>query len=401
VTDLDSERSQRFSLASWETSTAPWEGYRWLRKECPVSRADFGGIPTVRIARYEDVMWALRHPEFFTSEGDALALGEQPLLPLQVDPPRHTQYRRLLNPRFVPREIAKLEQDVRSLANSLLDGFADRGSCDFHEEFATPLPSGIFLALMGLPKEDLPMFLQWRDNAIRPDVEPGDFAAAERIRKATAHDISEYFRSAISRARKNPDDTLLSQIVHGTIDGEELTETELLGISHLLLLGGLDTVTATLDCMIFHLAKNPDRRKKLIEEPSLIPSAVEELLRWESPVMVVPRTVKQDVEIGGTSLKAGEQVTIVLGAANNDEEEFGDTAVHLEREDNRHVAFGAGNHLCLGAHLARLELRVSLEEIHRRIPEYRIPEGERIRFSPGIRQADHLPLEFEQAAARG
>lgn len=383
------------------TADAPWPVYGRLRQECPVVRSDFGGIPTVIVSRYEDVMWLLRHPEHFTSEGGQLSLGEQPLIPLQVDPPRHTQYRRLLNPEFVPREIEKLEPSIRRLVTELLDGFAGRGSCDFHEEFATPLPSGIFLALMGLPEDDLPKFLKWRDDTIRPPVEPGDVEGAMAIRATAAREISEYFRESIEKARaRDLDDTLLSKIVHAEIDGEPLTETELLGMSHLLLLGGLDTVTATLDCMIYYLAMHPDRRQQIINDPALVPKAIEELLRFETPVMMVPRSVKEPVELGGLKLEPGEGVTVALGAANDDEAQFGSTDVDFHRDPNKHVAFGAGNHLCLGAHLARLELRVALEEIHRRIPDYRVKEGTEVHFSPGIRQAYHLPLEFTPEGSR-
>jgi cytochrome P450 len=325
-----------------------------------------------------------------------MKIGEQPLIPLQVDPPRHTQYRRLLNPRFVPREIDKLEPDVRSLVRQLLDGFADRGACDFHEEFATPLPSGIFLALAGLPMSDLPTFLRWRDNTIRPDIEPGDFEGAAAIREATAREVSDYFRAAIAQKRAEPDDRLLSQIVHATIDGRSLTETELLGIAHLLLLGGLDTVTATLDCMVVYLANHPDRRRMLVDDPSRIPAAIEELLRWETPVMVVPREVKRDIQLGGVQLSAGEGVTLVLGAANLDDDEFADPSVDFGRAPNKHVAFGGGHHLCLGAHLARLELRVALEELHARIPNYRVSPEAELKFSPGIRQAERLLLEWDR-----
>jgi cytochrome P450 len=183
--------------------------------------------------------------------------------------------------------------------------------------------------------------------------------------------------------------------VHFTIDGEELTESELLGIAHLLMLGGLDTVTATLDCMVANLATHPERRRQLVDDPARIPGAIEELMRWETPVTVLPRAVKQDVELSGVQLHAGDRITLVLGAANLDEEEFVETGVDFGRDPNRHVAFGSGNHLCLGAHLARLELRVALEELHARIPAYRIPEGVELNVSPGIRQADSLPLEWD------
>jgi cytochrome P450 len=381
-------------LFSADAARDPHPRYDRLRAECPVARSALGDTGTVLISRYDDVVDALRNPERFTSAGNTLDLGDQPLIPLEVDPPEHTRYRRLLNPWFVPREIVKLEPEVRRVVDGLLDAFAGRGSCDFHEELATPLPSAIFLALMGLPVDHLPQFLQWRDDTIRPDVAPGDVEGAARIRKETGAAISDYFRDAIAARRAEPDDGLLSVLVHASIDGEPLTEPELLGISHLLLLGGLDTVTATLDCMIAFLATHPELRRPLVEDPATIPDAVEELLRWLTPVMVVPRSVKHDLELRGVPLQAGDAVMLVLGAANGDEDEFGPAEVDLAREPNRHLAFGSGHHLCLGAHLARLELRVALEEVHRRIPDYRIPAGADIQYSPGIRQAESLPLEF-------
>lgn len=382
------------SLFAASVADEPHATYRRMRKECPVARTAMGDTAVVVITRYEDVNWALRHPEYFTSAGGTLNLGDQPMIPLELDPPQHTKYRRLLSPQFVPREIQLLEPEMRRIVRGLIENVAPRGECDFHEEVATPLPSGIFLALMGLPPEDLPLFLRWRDDSIRPRVEPGDFEGAQRIRAQTAHEISDYFRDLIARCRHEVTDSLLSRIVHSTVDDRPLNEAELLGISHLLLLGGLDTVTATLDCMVTFLATHPEHRHQLVSDPSIIPSAVEELLRWLTPVMVIPRAVKEDVEMGGVQLRAGDGVMLALGAANDDESEFPDPDVDFERHPNRHVAFGGSNHSCLGAHLARLELRVTIEELHRRIPDYRIPEGVDIHFSPGIRQADRLPLEF-------
>jgi cytochrome P450 len=248
---------------------------------------------------------------------------------------------------------------------------------------------------MGLPTDDLPQFLQWRDNTIRPDVEPGDLEGAQRIRDETATAISDYFRTAIADRRIDPDGTLLSELVHGEVAGRPLDEVELLGISHLLLLGGLDTVTATLDCMVHFLAQHPAHRQQLVDDPTLIPAAVEELLRWSTPVMVVPRTAAVDVEVSGVPIASDAGVALVLGAANLDEDAFGPPEVDFHREQNKHLAFGAGHHLCLGAHLARLELRIALEELHRRIPDYRLAEGSEVHFSTGIRQADPLLLEFE------
>jgi len=388
------------SLFSPHVADDPHPTYNRLRSSCPVARSSFGEAPVVLIADYEGVNWALRHPEYFTSADGQLNLGEQPLIPLEFDPPQHTKYRRLLSPEFVPREVGKLEPQVRRIVGELIERVAPRGSCDFHEEIATPLPSEIFLALMGLPEEDLPLFLRWRDDSIRPDVEPDDFEGAQRIRAETAHKISDYFRATIALCREERSDTLLSRIVHSTIDDQPLSETELLGISHLLLLGGLDTVTATLDCMVAYLATHSDRRRQLASDPALIPGAVEELLRWLTPVMAIPRSVKEDVTLAGVQLKQGDGVMLVLGSANLDESEFSDPDVDFHRYPNRHMAFGGANHHCLGAHLARLELRVALEELHRRIPDYRIPDGVEIHFSPGIRQANQLPLVFDPAPAR-
>ena len=382
-------------LFTQETADNPHASYQTLLERCPVARAEgFGGEPAVYVSAYEDVLWALRHPEVFSS-ADAMELGEQPLIPLQVDPPQHTRYRRLLNPEFVPRKVAELEPDVRVLVNAIIDEFVDRGSCDFHEEFATPLPSTIFLRLMGLPQDDLPMFLQWRDNSIRPDVAPGDFEAADRIRQETAKAINAYFEEALDERMREPGDGLLSLLVRAEIDGQRLTRRELLGICHLLLLGGLDTVTATLDCMIVYLARHPDRRCRLVEDPSLIGPSIEELLRHQTPVMMVPRIIKEPTTMRGVRLETGDRVTLLIGAANADESAFPDPGeLDLSRDASKHLAFGAGHHLCLGAYLARLELRVGLEEFHRRIPEYRIADGAEIHYSPGIRQANHLPLVF-------
>src|SRR5262245_26877399 len=257
-------------LFTHTTADDPHPVYARLRQECPVARREGEGQGEVFLSRYDDIFWAMRHPEYFTSEEMPMYLGEQPQIPLEVDPPQHTKYRRLLNPEFVPREIEKHAPEVRSIVRELIEGFAPRGSCDFHAEFATPLPSRFFLPLMGLPREHLPLFLKWRDMNIRPDVDPNDFGAAERVRVEATREMSVYSRDAIETRRKDPDDGLLSKIVHSTIDGEPLSERELLGMSHILLIGGLDTVTATLDCMIAFLSTHDDLRHQL-RDPERVP----------------------------------------------------------------------------------------------------------------------------------
>jgi cytochrome P450 len=388
-----------------ETANAPHEAYRRMREECPITRsedASISGRPgaAVVISRFEDLAWALKHPEYLSSE-DAVAIGnDRPLIPLQIDPPDHAKYRRLLDPEFSPKRMAALEPDFRVLVNQVIDRFADAEGCDFHEDFATPLPSAFFLRLTGLPLDDLPIFLQWRDNIIRPDVEPGDFDAAAEIRAATGREMYAYFERALDARAEQRDGGLLSRLLDAEIDGERLTREELLDICYLLIIAGLDTVTATLDCAVAHLARNPEARHQLVDRPELAPAVVEEMLRFETPVMMVPRTVKQDVTLADVDLKAGDTVTMLLGAGNLDDAEF-DAAhrVDFERERNRHLAFGAGPHRCLGSHLARLEVRVALEEWHRRIPHYDIAPDAEVQFSPGIRQAESLPLIFGGAGS--
>ena len=383
-------------LFNAETADAPHAAYAKLRDRCPVARSPSAAMPGVYLSGYDDVAWALRHPDVFSSAPEALSIGQaQPLIPLQLDPPVHTRYRLVLNPLFKPNRVAQLEPDVRSVVTGLIDAIADRGHCDFHEDFSTPLPSTIFLRLMGLPQRDLPQFLRWRDDIIRPDVDPTDIEATAQVREAASQAINAYFETAIASAAEQQGEGLLASLVGTEIEGRPLDRRELLGICHLMLLGGLDTVTATLDCIVAYLARHAERRRALVEDPSLVPAAVEELLRHQTPVMVVPRVVRQPLTLRGVELRPGDPVMLVLGAANSDHDVFADGGeVDLTRDAGRHLAFGVGHHFCLGAHLARLELRVALEELHRRIPDYRIADGAEVHFTPGIRQAHGLLLEW-------
>ena len=391
----ESTPSGEINLLDSAVAACPHATYRRLVDEQPVLRAPLTNSPI--ISRYEDVLFALRHPEIFSSEmSEQMALGTvRPMIPQQIDPPDQTRYRKLLDPKFSRKRTNALEPAIRADAIALIDGIAKDGECEFNKQFAIPLPCNAFLHLMGLPLEDLDLFLELKDGIIRPHSETNDLAEMAQVRVESGKRIYAYFEDLIAQRRRSPRDDMMGYLLDAEIEGKKLSNNEVLDVCYLFLLGGLDTVTATLGCSIAYLAANPDQRRKIIENPDLIESAIEELLRWETPVTGVPRLVKKDCKISGFEIKAGELVMLMLGAANLDPREFDDADVmNLERERNRQIAFGSGPHRCLGSHLARMELRVALEEWHRRIPEYQIKPGETPIYSVGIREVQYLPLVF-------
>jgi cytochrome P450 len=342
----------------------------------------------------------LRHHEVFSSVG-GLDLGNiRPLIPLNVDPPQHSTYRKILDPLFAPKQMDAQEADITARVNYFIDSFIDAGECNFSEQFAELLPSSVFLGLMGLPWDELDTFLRLRDGILRPDkFDPNamfDVDARMAVQRSTGEDIYEYFNRVCDEREKHPTDDILTHLVHVDIDGERLTREEILDICFLFLIAGLDTVSDSLTCFYAFLANHPEHRLQLVENPSLIPSAVEELLRWESPVPSgVPRIATQDTELpNGARIPAGTAVMVNYGAGNVDPSEFADPfEVRFDREPNRHIAFGGGVHRCLGSHLARRELRITLREWHRRIPDYTIKPGhEELVYPPGLRSVKDLTL---------
>jgi cytochrome P450 len=369
----------------------PQPMYKALRESSPVFRSP----EAVVLSRLTDIEMALKHTELFSSNMDAVDLGNiRPLIPLQIDPPEHAKYRRILDPLFTPREMAQREPSVAKLVNEMIDRFAGRGEVDFHEEFAVPLPCTVFLQLLGLPLEDLDQFLEWKDGVIRPEGAEG-YDGRHDASQAVAQQIYDYFDRAIDEHIASPRDDVLSSMIAANVAGQPLSREELLDICFLFLIAGLDTVTDSLDCFFVYLARHPDHRHQLVEEPDVLPHAIEELLRWETPVPGVVRVAMQDVEVGGCPISKGERVSPLLGAANTDPAEFPDPeVVDFNRSPNRHRAFGGGPHRCLGSHLARMELRVALREFHRRIPDYEIKPGTKLIYTAALRSVESLPLIF-------
>lgn len=380
-----------FEFEDPEIAAHPQQFHPMLRADMPAFRSPIGVI----VSRHEDVQATLRDHVAFSSDQTAVDIGQvRPLIPLQLDPPEHVKFRRLLDPLFAPRRVNAMETEVRGLVTDLLDEFADTGSCEANAQFAVPLPCTVFLRLLGLPLEDLDTFLRFKNDIIRPPVH--DLEAGARIRRATSQEIYAYFEDVIAQRRAEPRDDLVSGFIAAEVDGVRLSTEDILDICYLFLLAGLDTVTASLGCSLAYLAHHRDHQQALRDDPALVPGAVEELLRWETPVPGVMRVATDDIVVAGTAIAKGEGVTCLLASANTDESEFPEPErVDFARPANRHLAFGAGVHRCLGSHLARLEMRVALEEWHRRIPEYAVAPGEVPRYGAGIRSVEYLPLVWD------
>jgi len=369
----------------------PQEMYKFLRDHMPVMAVEHELMTGTSVALHDDVMTVLQNPDIFSSNGAAEIGQVRPLIPLEVDPPEHSKYRKLLDPLFAPRRVAELEASTRSIVNSLIDGIIDDGTGNFHRSVAEPLPSQVFLTMFGLDVDRTPEFIELKDGIIRPPV--ADTSEATAYRDMTGQKIYAVLQEAIDEKKAAPKDDFISQFLEAEVDGHRLTENDVLDIGYLFFLAGLDTVTASLDCMIAYLAQNPTDQRRLVDEPSDIPAAVEELLRWESPVAGVVRVATQDTELSGCPIKAGDTVSVNLGSANTDERFWADADhVDFDREINKHIAFGGGVHRCLGSHLARMELRVGLEEWHKRVPSYQLKPGITPEYTMGLRSVDNLEL---------
>jgi cytochrome P450 len=381
-------------LMNPDVARNPQAIYSMLQASTPVFRLDGVGVI---VSSRTGVDQVLRDPATFSSSTTAHDMKtKRPLIPLQIDPPDHRKYRKLLDPLFAPQRMKVLEESTSQLVNDLIDGFIDEPEIDFTARFSTPFPSQVFLSLFGLPMVDLPMFLKMKDGAIRPDQVVGhEFGhpETEAYQQETADSIYAYFERVLDERAGEVRDDLLSHFMHAEVDGDRLTHEELLDLAFLFLIAGLDTVTASLDCFFGYLVQEADARRKIVEEPDAVPAMVEELLRWETPVMGCARVATRDIEIDGFAVSEGEQVMSLLGAANVDDAELPDgSEVDWARQVNRHLAFGGGVHRCLGSHLARLELRVALREWHRRIPDYSLKPGVELSYTAGIRTIDAFPM---------
>jgi cytochrome P450 len=377
----------------------PQPRYRALIEEGGLVRPVEGMAMSVR---RETTEYVLRHHELFSSR-QMMGIGNlRPMIPLNVDPPLHSKYRKLLDPLFAPKRMDEQEADITRRVNGFIDTFIDRGECNFTEEFAELFPSSVFLGLMGLPEDEMQMFLRMRDGILHAEKFDEnalfDPVARTAVMDKAGGEIYEYFDNLIDERSRTPADDIITRFLATEIDGEKLTREDILDICFLFLIAGLDTVSDTLTCSYAFLATHPDHRKMIVDDPTIIPAAVEELLRWESPVPGgVPRTATCPVDLPtGAHVESGTAVMPNYGAANVDPSVYDDPlVVRFDRVSNPHLAFGGGVHRCLGSHLARRELRITLREWHRRIPEYRIKPGhEQLEYPPGLRHVKDLTLTW-------
>jgi cytochrome P450 len=346
--------------------------------------------------------YILRHHELFSSRVDMNLGNVRPLIPLNIDPPNHSKYRKLLDPLFTPKKMDQRDEDITRRVNTYIDGFIDRGECNFSEEFAELFPSSVFLGLLGLPEDELRMFLRLRDGIMHPEkIDPDaalDFDKRAEVVNGTGQEIYDYFGALVEMRSTNPTDDVISMFLQAEVDGDHLSRDDVLDICYLFLIAGLDTVSDSLTCMYAFLATHPEHRRQLVNDPSIVSKAVEELLRWESPVPFgVPRVATEDTILpNGETVTKDTAVVVSYGAANIDPKHFPDSFdVRFDRDVNRHIAFGGGVHRCLGSHLARRELRITLAEWHRRIPDYWIKPGhEKLEYPPGLRHVKDLMIAW-------
>ena len=382
----------------------PYEPAEWLAGEDiphllfnPPARSGLGaavaGLNTGSwiVTHYKDIERVYTDNEHFSNKGTAefqRLIGETfPSIPLAIDPPDHHKYRAFLMPWFAPSRLNKMDAQIRGVVREMMDGFVDKGEVDMAWDFARVYPVRIFMSLMGFPPRMFEQFLDWEWNILH--------SGSLETMQAALRGVLDFLRGFIAEKAREPDDALTSYIVHGEIGGVPLTEDEKIGMVWFLWLGGLDTVAATIAQMFRRMALQPEIQTQIRENPGLINTAVEEFLRTQ-PILSSGRRATKDFEWHGLQIKAGDSVQCLNPAGNFDPAFFPDPRTFdPARKPNRHFTFIAGIHLCLGAPLARRELRILLEEWFARIPEFRAKPGADTAVFPGLMSIRNLPLVWD------
>ena len=351
------------------TSDDPHEVYRALREEHPVHYVEDRNLWI--LSRHEDVLAAIKAPETFSSASGVVPSGfkpEQPTL-IALDPPNHTNMRKAVMRAFTPRRMDAMAERVRAFATELFEALEVSSKpgapVDAFDGFTDPLPIYVMAELLGVDPGERPMFKRCGDAIVYSvGADPDTLLAAQR-------ELTDYLRTVFEARKQTPRDDLISLLLTSSEEGRALSDDELLGLCFLLLVAGTETTTSALGNAMLLLERHRDARQRLVDDPSLIPSAVEEMLRFDSPVQGLSRVTTRDVEIRGRVIPKGSRVHLLYAAANRDPRVFhSPDTFDLQRAPNNHLAFGFGIHFCLGASLARLELRIGLETLLSRAPNY-------------------------------
>jgi len=344
------------------------------------------------------VEFAAKKPEIFSSARAFDRLGSPvPLVPIAIDPPDHTRFRRMLDPFFSPKKMAEREPELRRQAGELIDAIVANGECDVVPDLATPFPSQVFLTLFGLPMADRDRLVRWKDSIL----EFTDPSSAEATPEVLAHalELFTYLTEHIAERRANTTGSdMLTQLMLNSEDGG-MSDNEVLGLCFMFVLAGLDTVTSAVGFSLAKLAGDADLRHRISNDHSLIPAFIEDMLRVDGPVPFAPRVTTEEVEVAGRVVPKDSTVMLSYGSADRDPRRYKDADnVHLDSKAV-HFAFGRGPHRCLGSHLARLELRLILEEWHTRIPEYTLADGKepQMPWPTGTMALKSVPLTFTRS----
>lgn len=366
-----------------------------MRSRCPVAHSDrYGGVWIV--TGYDDVLGVAQDWETFSS-AHGLTVPPSPIavrnLPVEMDPPLHRVFKRLINSYFTPAAVAPWEDRTRKLVTELIDAFVEKGRCDFMAEFARPYPAlSFFDVAINAPAGDVEKVAYLASKSASPN----DPEAA-----ACWAGLSQWINDFVEQRRREPPrGDVVDAVLNADIEGRPITQDEIIGTVQLLILGGLETTAGALGSMMIRFCEHPEIVERLRSRPDVIPRAVEELLRLDGPFIAITRTAMRDTAINGHEIREGEKVIIYWASANRDHDEFADPDLFdLDRASNRHLAFGAGPHRCAGSNLARLNLRVALEELVARLPELRLGESSDIHFHSTFNRAPlSVPITFTPGA---
>lgn len=385
--------ARSFSLYDADTMRDPHRVYDELRRGCPVAHSERDEGFYV-LSRYDDVIAATKDTETFSSREVLIPksqfgpeFNERP--PVTADPPVHTRYRKLLLPGFTQRQAVKWEPTIRKIAQEAVESLRGTTSCDVSLVYAKRIPLRLMCALMGVPPEMEDKFTQWAHDTI----EATDQAAMLQ----SVGEISQFLGDQVAKRTEQPTDDLISTLMTADVDGTPLAGQELVAVLMVILLAGLDTTWSLLGTIFVHLATHREDLDRLVAEPELIPTAIEEALRFYSPV-ALSRETTTDAEIGGAEIPADSMVLLAWPAANRDPAVFPDAdRFVIDRAENRHIAFGSGVHRCLGAPLARLEMRIAVEEWLRVIPEFTLEDPAALTYSTGhVWGPRSVPINYAQ-----